>query len=199
MHDPLVEQTRAQVTEDLHYRDGISQIAASTFIFIALLLAMRGTSSTFVIFIPIIPGIAETMRKRFTYPRVGYARIRQNKKDTHAILWVLIALVIGAGVAFFSRGRLRFSGIHLPPVYYLMSFSVAVPVLLLSFFLFSGYRQRIPYMIALVLAAMAAVVLLRPQRQLIFIIALSFTALSILIGILRLRAFTRYYPVLKDE
>lgn len=199
MYDPLVEQTRAQVTEDLNYRDGITQIAVSAFIFFSVLMAMANTPSSFVIFIPILPGLMESLRKRFTYPRVGYAKIKQNKEGSQAILWVLIALALGAGVAFFSRGRIRFVLPSMPQFYYLMSFSVAIPVLLIGFFMFSHRRKRMPFMIGVVMLCLVALLLFRPQRHLIFIMVLSIAAVNLLIGIVRLRAFTHYYPVLRDE
>ena len=77
MKDELVEKTREQVTQDIKYRDGIPRIAAGVFMVIAMLLALAGNTSTFVIFIPIIPGLVEGLRKRYTYP--GWAMPRSKK------------------------------------------------------------------------------------------------------------------------
>ncbi|MBP7195775.1 MAG: hypothetical protein KBA79_08205 [Candidatus Cloacimonetes bacterium] len=199
MKDELVEKTREQVTQDIKYRDGIPRIAAGVFMVIAMLLALAGNTSTFVIFIPIIPGLVEGLRKRYTYPRVGYAKVRDNVKPRALILAIGLALIVGVGVAAMFNGWFGFELPSRAKVYGPISIAVAIPVILIGFVIFSKREQRWSTTAILVLIIILIVFIFKPARHSLYYIVMAFGALNLIIGIFELRKFLRDYPVIPDE
>lgn len=199
MKDKLIEQTRQQVTEDLKYRDGIPRIAVGVFLIVSMLMALAGNISTFVVFIPIIPGMVEGLRKRYTYPRVGYAKIREAQHSKGIIVLIAVSLIIGVFVALLGSGKLGFQLPSRAQVYGPLSIAVALPVVLIGFVVFARRRQRISLSIIVMLMFLALTLFLKPDRHTVYYIVIAFGALNLVIGIIELRKFLREYSEIPDE
>ncbi len=199
MKDELVEKTREQVTQDIKYRDGIPRIAAGVFMVIAMLLALAGNTSTFVIFIPIIPGLVEGLRKRYTYPRVGYAKIKEGQSSKRLLILIALALVIGLLVFLISNGMLGFELPSKVNIYGPMALGVAMPLVLIALLLTARRRQQWPFTLITILVFLPVLLFVRLGRHTVFYIVLAFGALNLIMGIIELRRFIKDYPVIPDE
>ncbi len=199
MKDELIEQAREQVTQDLKFRDGIPRIATGVFLIVSMLMALAGNVNTFVVFIPIIPVLVESMRKRYTYPRVGYAKIREGQNRKGILIVLAVALVIGLIVALMSRGLLGFELPSRAQVYGPLSIAVALPVVLIGFAIFARRKQMMSSSVIILVIFLLLVILLKPGRHTVFHIVLAFGVLNLIIGIIELRKFIRDYPVIPDE
>ena len=199
MKDELVEKTREQVTQDIKYRDGIPRIAAGVFMVIAMLLALAGNTSTFVIFIPIIPGLVEGLRKRYTYPRVGYAKIKEGQSSKRLLILIALALVIGLLVFLISNGMLGFELPSKVNIYGPMALGVAMPLVLIALLLTARRRQQWPLTLITILVFLPVLLFVRLGRHTVFYIVLAFGVLNLIMGIIELRRFIKDYPVIPDE
>lgn len=199
MKDELIEQTRRQVADDLMYRDGIPRIAAGVFLIVTMLMALAGSFNTFIIFIPIIPGLVEGLRKRYTYPRVGYAKVRERRNARGIIIVIAVALVVGVVVALMSNGLLGFELPSRPQVYGPMSLAVAIPIILIGFALFARRKQRLPLSAILIVLFILMILFLKPRRHTVFYIVMAFGTINLIIGIYELRKFIRENPEIPDE
>lgn len=199
MKDELVEKTREQVTQDIKYRDGIPRIAAGVFMVIAMLLALAGNSSTFVIFIPIIPGLVEGLRKRYTYPRVGYAKIKEGQSSKRLLILIALALVIGLLVFLISNGMLGFELPSKVNIYGPMALGVAMPLVLIALLLTARRRQQWPFTLITILVFLPVLLFVRLGRHTVFYIVLAFGVLNLIMGIIELRRFIKDYPVIPDD
>lgn len=199
MKDELVEKTREQVTQDIKYRDGIPRIAAGVFMVIAMLLALAGNTSTFVIFIPIIPGLVEGLRKRYTYPRVGYAKIKEGQSSKRLLILIALALVIGLLVFLISNGMLGFELPSKVNIYGPMALGVAMPLVLIALLLTARRRQQWPLTLITILVFLPVLLFVRLGRHTVFYIVLAFGVLNLIMGIIELRRFIKDYPVIPDD
>ncbi|HOH79437.1 MAG TPA: hypothetical protein PLO35_06925 [Candidatus Cloacimonadota bacterium] len=199
MKDELVEKTREQVTQDIKYRDGIPRIAAGVFMVIAMLLALAGNTSTFVIFIPIIPGLVEGLRKRYTYPRVGYAKIKEGQSSKRLLILIALALVIGLLVFLISNGMLGFELPSKVNIYGPMALGVAMPLVLIALLLTARRRQQWPFTLITILVFLPVLLFVRLGRHTVFYIVLAFGVLNLIMGIIELRRFIKDYPVIPDD
>jgi len=199
MKDELVEKIREQVTQDIKYRDGIPRIAAGVFMVIAMLLALAGNTSTFVIFIPIIPGLVEGLRKRYTYPRVGYAKIKEGQSSKRLLILIALALVIGLLVFLISNGMLGFELPSKVNIYGPMALGVAMPLVLIALLLTARRRQQWPFTLITILVFLPVLLFVRLGRHTVFYIVLAFGVLNLIMGIIELRRFIKDYPVIPDD
>jgi len=80
MNDDLIKKTQIDVYREQKNRDGIPLIAAGIFLIIISIL-MAFDKVTFAgIFVIVIPLVIDSLRKRFTYPRIGYVKLPDNNK-----------------------------------------------------------------------------------------------------------------------
>lgn len=200
MKDDLIARLQKDVADEQNHRDGIPQIAVGAFLVISMLLMMSGHGNTFVVFIPLIPIIMEGLRKRITYPRVGYAKLKERTDNNRPLHLAILAALVAGAVVFFVR---RFKPDTLPFAenpHFLIMWSIAILIVL--FAVIFRYRRRSPrftWFIVIVPVILAAVFVFKMQRQTVYWVLLAFGAVQILLGLQKMRAFVRDYPVLKDD
>jgi len=166
---------------------------------IAMLLALAGNTSTFVIFIPIIPGLVEGLRKRYTYPRVGYAKIKEGQSSKRLLILIALALVIGLLVFLISNGMLGFELPSKVNIYGPMALGVAMPLVLIALLLTARRRQQWPLTLITILVFLPVLLFVRLGRHTVFYIVLAFGVLNLIMGIIELRRFIKDYPVIPDD
>ncbi len=197
--DPIARIEREVVQEQTH-RDGIPQIVVGIFLVFAMLSMLDGRSNAFPVFIPFIPLAIRALRKRFTYPRIGYAQIRESRKGKLLGIWLVLSVLVAGLLAFLIfRG-----GAHAPlqPVklHYLMMFAVAFMIIALSIvFLLRNKHTLVIWYAILIAVFILAILVFKPGRHTVHWIVLAFGAAHILYGSISLISFLRKYPVLQDE
>lgn len=200
MKDDMITKVEREVVREHKHRDGIPQIIAGIFIAISMLFIISGKSSMFVIYIPFIPIGIEAMRKRFTYPRIGYAQIKENSPTRLFGIWLVLAVLIVGLVAFLLLRK----SIPVPQIQerhrLLLMSGIAIVVVAFSIlFLMRDKSSRILWYACLILAFMGAILLFKLNRHTVQWVVFAFGIAHIFWGIFNLITFTRKYPVLKDE
>ncbi|HOH97157.1 MAG TPA: hypothetical protein PL188_02485 [Candidatus Cloacimonadota bacterium] len=200
MKDELIERVQRDVADEQKHRDGIPQIAVGVFLVITSLLLMTGNGNTFVVFIPLMPILIEALRRRITYPRIGFARVIESGKRRNPTLWVVFALLVAGMVVFIMR---RMNPEILPQArnpYFLMMWATAMLVILFGvIFLTKRRSKRIIWSLVAVLAILSAIVIFRLQKDLVFKVMIAFGGIQILLGAYSLYDFIKKYPVIKDD
>jgi hypothetical protein len=200
MKDELIIKAEKDVIEEQRYSDGIPQIVVGLFLVFTMLTMLGSRGSYFVVFIPIVPLLIEGLRKRITYPRVGFAQIRDRGSRRQVLIWLVLAVLIGLAVAYFLLQR----GLEaLPPDSFLWKvpmYGVAGIIVLLAVAVTIRKRawQYLWYSATVVLI-IAAILLLKPGRLTVIWAILAFGVLHAMVGTVNLIRFIRKYPVLKDE
>ncbi len=200
MKDPLLEQVQNDVATEQQYRDGIPRIAAGFFLIITMLLQMNGNGNTFVMFVPLMPTIIESLRKRFTYPRIGYAKVRDRGSMRKYSLWAVgILLLVGAAVFFINQvspGTIPQEN-HQP---LLLMWATAIIVVLLGIMVFTSRSNIMATLNAMGVVAIAnRFFVLGLHRDALYVVMIAFGAFLLLSGLYSLLSFVKEYPVLTDE
>ena len=197
--DPIARIEREVVQEQSH-RDGIPQIVVGIFLVCAMLSMLEGGSSAFPVFIPFIPLAIRALRKRFTYPRIGYAQIRENRKGKLLGIWLVLSFLVAGLLAFFIfRGKPE-ATMQPIKVHYLMMIAVAFMIIAISIvFLLKNKHTLVIWYAILIAVFILAILVFKPGRHTVHWIVLAFGAAHILYGSISLISFVRKYPVLQDE
>lgn len=200
MNDDLIAKVQKDVTDEQKYRDGIPQIAVGVFLVITMLLMMSGNGNTFVVLIPLMPIVIEALRKRITYPRIGYAKVKESKVGAKPTLWVIFAILL-AGAAIILIRTLNPEA--LPEArnpHFLMMWAVGILIVLFGvIFLNKRHSKRLTLSLVAVVAMIAAMFFFRLQKAVVYKVILAFGAIQVLAGLYNLRSFIKEYPVLKDD
>lgn len=200
MKEDLIAKLQKDVADEQNHRDGIPQIAVGVFLVISMLLMMSGHGNTFVVFIPLIPVIIEGLRKRVTYPRVGYAKLKERTSSNKPLHLAILAALIAGAVVFFVRRLNPETLPHAENPHLLIMWAIAILIVLFGVvFIYRRRSHRFTWFIAIVPVILVAVFVFKLQRQTIYWVLLAFGAVQILLGMLKMRAFVRDYPVLKDD
>jgi len=197
--DPITKVQRDVENEQKH-RDGIPQLAVGVFLSIAMLLFLAGNTNAFVVFIPLIPIMMEGLRRRITYPRIGYAKVREESKNRHALLWIIFAILIGGIVAFLVTRGMNFSPKQSRLMHSGMMYGVALIIIINSIFVIIRKRsKRMIWYSAVILVFVNAVLVFQPEKRTVYLIVLAFGLLHVLFGTINLISFMKKYPVLKED
>jgi hypothetical protein len=198
MKEDIISQVTKEVTHEQKHRDGIPQLVGGTFLIFAMLMAMAGNASLMVVFLPLAIVGVEALRKRITYPRIGYAKIPE-ASGRKSLMWAVLAFLIAGLAAFLLyRGKAMpgeiSSNIHL----YVM-WGVALIIVALAVVVFINKRSLmlVWYALAAVVFSLA-VLLFRPSVTTMYWVALGFGALQVILGTINLITFIKKYPVMKD-
>ncbi len=200
MKDDLIKQTEKNVINEQKYRDGIPQLLVGVFLVITMLMMMNGRGNLFVIFIPMIPLLMEGLRKRITYPRVGYAQMKERGPRRQVLIWLVLAVLIAGAVVFMlSRGN-SLTLVQSRQIHFFAMHAVALIVVGLSVVFLSRNPRTIFIWYALaIIIFVNAVLFFRLEKDAVYWILLGFGVLHIIYGAISLITFLRKYPVLKDE
>lgn len=151
--------------------------------------------------IPFIFIIIESMRKRFTYPRIGYAKLRVQGTHQVIMIWVVaLLLVLGIVFMFIFSSKPNFTekssnmmrNIMMPLI------ALAVTGLMIYRYLKEKNSLLIYYALFIVLIALSVFVL-HFKREIVLYALLAFGALNLVFGVISLIHFIRQYPVLSEN
>jgi len=85
MKDDVITRIHEDVVEESKNSDGVYQIANSLYIVIFTFLNLIGIGGGAIVYFIIIPLLVKYLRKKYTYPRIGYAKLKIN--DRWGITW----------------------------------------------------------------------------------------------------------------
>jgi len=196
--DPITRIEREVAQEQTH-RDGIPQLVVGIFLIFAMLSMMSG-SKTFPVFVPFVPLAIKGLRRRITYPRIGYAQIKDQRSTRLWGIWLILSVLVAGILAFLlfrgqSNPMLQSDNFH-----YLMMFAVAFLIVAISIvFLVKNKNTVAIWYAALILIFLIAVVYFRLHKPTVYWLVMAFGALHLLFGSYNLASFIHKYPVLKDE
>ena len=200
MKDDLIDQVQKDVIAEQKYSDGITQIVAGLFLMLAMLFSRQGQSTILVVFIPLVPILIEALRKRFTYPRVGYAKPREQTKARLAGMWIVLALLIAGLVAYFTLRGKTLSQEQSRQFYLLTMYGVAGIVIVLALLMsLVGKRRDFIWFALIAVVFVVGGRYFVNDRFLIFAVVAAIGALLFIQGVWRLIRFMKKYPVLSDE
>ena len=80
-------------------RDGLMELFLGTYLLLAGVVIQADMSTLFILLMVFVPGVVKMMKKRFTYPRIGYVKFPEHDQNVGrkmgiALLAVLLALAI---------------------------------------------------------------------------------------------------------
>jgi hypothetical protein len=200
MNDDLIKKTQIDVYKEQKNKDGIPLIAVGLFlIIVSIFMAIEQLSlvGIFVIFIPIV---TEGLRKRYTYPRIGFVKLPESNKGRLTRMWLVFGLlVLGLVVMLAFNANLIPSGIKVNMHLFLMWFIAFVLLSLLAVTYLRDKNIIYLWFGAFILFFALAVWLLKLHIDVIKYIILGFGLVNLAWGLISLCSFIKKYPVLKDE
>jgi MFS family permease len=174
---------------------GIAFLCMAAFLYVYVFL---NEEVTMYIILPaiLIGSLLQRMRKKYTYPRVGYADLRSQKRRM-VVLILLIAFLL-LGIYFF----INYNKLYLTRDYF------SHTLLFIGLFLSAAYIYRVVhykinrFIIYAVVAILSLIgTHLFPMRGMLRVLIM-FTCLALFqipIGLIIFFKFLRKYPVLQDE
>jgi hypothetical protein len=207
MTDDLITKVHNDVTHEQKNSDGIIQIANGLFLIVFALCRLSVyAGAAWIFFIP-IPILVKHLRKRYTYPRIGYAKLKLN--DRFGITWsqfIYSVLAFGIFAYFMLTNTEDFPNISNKLFFpTMLVFYIAVIIYAIIYY----QRKRKPNLVWLLTSIIwgAAWLLWIAPDSLHFkindvkyaSIILFAGLLNLVYGIKVLRAFIIKYPVLNDD
>src|SRR5512133_1682235 len=104
MKEDFISKVRHDVLSEQKHTDGISHIVVGMYLSLIALLMVIDRMTFAGIFIIFIPTMMSILKKRYTYPRIGFAKVA-DKQEPRQWMMVLIAVLLlgGAGVMFYQQ------------------------------------------------------------------------------------------------
>ena len=200
MKDAFIEEVQKDVNNEQKYRDGIPRIAGGLFLIVTMLMQMNGNGNAFVVFIPLMPILIESLRKRITYPRVGYAKVREPRLLGKPILWAILAMLIAGALVFIFKAASPKSLPNADNSQFLLMWVGAITVLFLGIIFVTRRRNISTTWSAIgVIAITISILAFNLKRETVYIVVMLFGASLVISGLFSLRSLIKEYPVLKDE
>ncbi len=199
MKDDLITQVEHCVRMEQKWSDGIPQIAAGLFMILMMSMMLGGRSNLFVVFIPIIPIVIEGLRRRFTYPRVGRAVLRETSSRRLLFIWIIAAYLIAGIVVMLITKQQNPQQDSNPYLWFW--FVPITAIVLVAVMLYRSWREhnkRIIWYALFIILLATYVIVFRPRRYTVGYIVTGFGALNLVYGVISLIRFTRKYPVMTD-
>ncbi len=202
----MINKLHDDVISEHNFSDGIYQIENGLILTIFALLNLLNIGASILLFLLIIPLIPKHLRKRFTYPRIGYAKLKDNTPTRiHIQRFIYSVLMLG----IFAYFMLTNTDV-VPDNSSKLFFPVMLVLFVLSFLWFQvdnkNRKLNLVYYLTGVLWGATWLLWISPEgwhirisTETAFLILLGLGILNLLYGIITLRSFIRKYPVLKDE
>lgn len=200
--DDLIKSVEQEVLNEQQLSDGIQQIvpgALLTMLSLFWLLNAIEIAVVFQILLYTSPFIVKQLRKRITYPRIGYAKIKDKSTD------LIIIMIIAGLPIFFLVSSYTFDLKIIPRSLLTDSLMLTYLAVICAAFMLIGFLKRknilfLFYGVFMMLFASSVWIFrLQINDDLMFFGTLGFALITLIHGILSLRAFLRKYPVLKEE
>jgi hypothetical protein len=200
MKDDFIDRIQTDVRNEQSLRDGIPQIAVGLLLILAMMMIHSGNPAFFVVFIPLMPILSEKLRKQFTYPRVGYAKLPDKGKRRAAIVFIFaLILALGIGMKVITRNNRELPEISQYVGICFMG-TIAVTLAALTIYRYIVEKRVIYLYYGLFIVPLFLVIwLLHLPKSIVMLIVLAFGLLNFIYGVLALLSFIRKNPVLLDE
>lgn len=211
MKDDMINKLHNDLTLERNNSDGIYQLFLGLVMFVFGLLGLFDRSDNSIMFLLLfmimIPIIVTRLRKWITYPRIGYAKIKDITPTWISILrFILILLFLGI-ISYFELTNTE----PIPNNSSKLFFPVMLTIYTVSFVAwFIMYlrkkRPNLVYFLTFLVTGVAWLLWYSPEKWQIKIsfetvlqIMLVLGLVNLIFGIKTLIAFIRQYPVLTDE
>jgi MFS family permease len=200
MNEDLITKVQKEVAHEQKSRDGIPQIAVGIFMLTAALFLLADKTSFVAIYIVFIPLLIEHLRKKYTYPRIGYAKLREKISRRSGLMWLILALLIAGAAVFVVVQKVDIA----PKVWAKLHYAVMIiiGVIVLSFMLFRYIRERNKAMLiygSFILLFVASVLTFKLHLETVYQILAGLGIFNLVYGIIVLKKFIREYPILDKE
>lgn len=202
MKDDLVRRAEQDVLNEQNLSDVIQQIVTGALLSISSLtwlLTDLEIGFPLLIIVPIIPFIVKQLRKRITYPRIGYAKIKDKSTD------ITIVMIVAGLLLFFAFSSYTFNLGIVPRSLLTDAWLVTFVAFIYLVLMIIGYlkRKHIIFLLyggfAILFTSAVWIFKLSINMKLMFSCYLVLAVITLIHGIFTLRAFIRKYPVLIDE
>jgi hypothetical protein len=200
MKDDLINRFKNDVMQEQINKDGVNQIGLGAFLLLASMFLMFDNLFLAWLSAVIIPLLSKQLRKKFTYPRIGYVKLQIN--DRFGITWsqfILTVLIVGI-LAYFLLTNTevypRNSSKLFIPVF--LTISLVSLIVGTKTNISKGGKQNLVYVLTFIVPGIALFVFNAPETTFLKIL-LGLGLLNLIYGIIVLKAFIKKYPVLKDE
>lgn len=200
MKDDLVSKVRIDVLLEQKHKDGISHIVVGLYLMIIAILMSADRVNMAVIFVPMIPTVINRLKKRFTYPRIGYAEVKEKERIRYiAMLLIGVLLLLGLGAMLYFQTH------SLSPVLQRSFHTIVIlgiGVLLISMLAYKYFQEhsKTPLCYGVViLALIATIFLLKLSHDTVIEIIFVLGVLDFSVGLVLLQKFLKKYPVTKDD
>lgn len=200
MPKDVINKMRKDIEATHKNRDGIPQIAGGLFLIIAMAQLATRHTAIFVAFVGFIPMIIEGMRRRITYPRIGYAKFPEPTK-LRLISSILVALVMALLIIGFLVLKVN-EGSPFPVgwIRTAVLVTIGITMMIIAAVLLMTRRQfELVWEMGIFLALLILIAFDLLNRDNLVYLAFGLGLLSLVIGMIRLYRFIRKYPVIKDE
>ncbi len=195
MKDSNLEGINSQITHEMLHSDGISEIVVS------LLFIIIGWSFTYdaikipIFAIPFIPMLIRSLRRKITWPRLGYAKVKVKGK---AILMFIPAIILIFGLAGFLLSKNSGQAIQ-DQVFSIMSGIILI--LLFGFLLYRAKEEhsRLYLFIAFLLLSFCVMLYFHVPKPIIGLIMITIAFFGLCSGVYKMYNFLKKYPVLKED
>jgi hypothetical protein len=199
MNEDLITKVQKEVAHEQKSRDGIPQIAVGIFMLTAALFLLADKTSFVAIYIVFIPLLIEHLRKKYTYPRVGYAKLREKISRRSGLMWLILALLIAGTAVFVVVQKVDIAPKVWAKLHNLVIIIIAVIVISLLLYRFIKDRNKALLFYGGFVILMAAVIIVfKLHLETVYQILAGFGIFNLVYGIIVLKAFIKKYPVLKD-
>jgi hypothetical protein len=199
MKDDFISNVRYDVLHEQKHKDGISHIVVGLFLMIMTVLHAAGKMNVVVFVVVFIPLIISILKKYFTYPRIGYAKII-SKASYRGLIIGSIAFLLLLGLVF----KFYFQS-HVIPLLLEKNFYLGVMILIgmviTALFAYMYSRERNTSFLYYGIAVVGLLITIHFGRihqydlmQIIYVLGI----LDFLIGVIQLFKFMKKYPVVKD-
>jgi hypothetical protein len=174
---------------------GIVFLCMAAFLYVYVFL---NEEVTMYIILPaiLIGPLLQRMRKKYTYPRVGYADLRSQKRRTIVLILLIAFLLLGI-YFFINYNKLDLTGDFFSHIL------LFIGLFLSAVYIYRVVRYKINRFIIYTVVALLSLIgaHLFPMRGMLRVLIM-FTCLSLFqipIGLIIFSKFLRKYPVLQDE
>lgn len=201
MKDDIITRAQSEVVREQKHRDGIPQIVAGLFVILSMLLIGRDKGQLMVVFIPLIVISIEGMRKRITYPRIGYVKV-QEPKVHRGLMLIILAVILALGAVLFTVtiGDSSISRDVSRILYPIMMLVVAAMIVAMMLYRFLSEKNTIMIIYALFIVLLVVAIWIFHLRQRTVLNALiGFGAANLVFGVVSLISFIRKYPIIPDH
>lgn len=200
MTDDLITKTKNEVFREQRNTDGIPLIAVGIYMIIVSIFIAAKQFSLVGIFIIFVPLVTESLRKRFTYPRIGFVKMT-DKQSIRKVMMLLILgfLVLGLAIMLLMQGGLLPQSIMNNMHRILMWFVAVILIVLLSASYLRDKNIIYIWFGCFIMFLLLAIVFFRLHLNLLKYILLGFGLVNLVWGLISFCIFIKKYPVLEDE